>query len=297
MLWAINPLKLINYLIVKASFLKPIKECLLDTWFKPKPPIQAWFFRYFQWAFFRFEYLRLQSDSERRALSDRVMSCENGEKWARTYAARDLVFDQHHRIIPELNEFLQTIDHPLTVVQIGSSSGRELYWLATRNEGHRFIGIDIDKSITIVSQELFHHENVKYQVGRGEDIEEIINSEDGPFIFFACGSLQYLQPGFTRDFFEKLAGHNVGIFIQEPNDTRGNAILSVNGSEWSGNFAYRHNYRFYAESAGLQTKHCYVSGVSSNMPPESGSYYYIGATNTFVGTIAKPMLPNEDAAH
>jgi len=171
-----------------------------------------------------------------------------------------LTYDDARPMLSKLDKMLSSITKSLVLVQIGSSSGREIAWLAERNPMHRYIGTDIYPEVLAYSSERHNLPNLSFERCSAKEISNLLNRyKDKGIIVFSSGSLQYVQPEHLEMFFYSISRiPNSEIILLEPaSDSEGNPE-ELKGSLWRANFSYTHNYRFYAEKAGLITQTCEI---------------------------------------
>lgn len=197
------------------------------------------------------------------------MGGQSGKNWAESYDSRPLDFERRtghltgrdaNPLLPELDKLLSTTTESLMVVQIGSSSGRELAWLAERNLTHKYIGTDIYPEVIDYSSEHHNLPNLSFQRHSSKEISNLLNRYKGKgIIVFASGSLQYVQPEHLVVFFDSLSCiPELQVILLEPANKSQGDPSELKGSLWRGNFSYTHNYRFYAEKANLITQTCRI---------------------------------------
>jgi hypothetical protein len=102
-----------------------------------------------------------------------------------------------------------------------------------------------------------------------------------PVVLFSSGSLQYVQPEHIAMLFEKLAKRRgLELWLLEPAQESGRDPSEVPGSSWQGNFSYTHNYRYYAETGGWQTKICEIIRPYSHDRMRRSTVHYFYAAST-----------------
>lgn len=276
------PGKLMGLAILKAPGLASYRRHLIATWFdkRKSSAFARYVFPHFKWSFFRFEYLPCGA-TERAAMSDRVMSGASGAAWAENYASKDLPLDAKHPIYAEFNRFLALLDREVTVIQVGSSSGRETHFFATTNPRHRFLGVDIDEAIVAFARRHYHADNLAFAVGRAETVASLLPPPGEPLVVVSSGALQYVQPEFLGAFYQVVASRAAAVVVEDSQSDRLDDFLAYPGSCWWGDFAYNHNHKSYAEAAGLT-----VAGAVIRRSPHSGGepsweYFMVAHTPDF----------------
>ncbi len=98
-------------------------------------------------------------------------------------------------------------------------------------------------------------------------------------VVYSSRSLQYVQSEHMKKVFRDLAQFpDLKIFLLEPCEFSIKKPDEIQGSLWRGNFSYTHDYKFYAEQAGLITKKLIIYPYSPDDPIHHSTclYYYIG---------------------
>jgi hypothetical protein len=173
---------------------------------------------------------------------------------------------------------------PACVIQIGTSSGREIAWIAEQFPQVRFIGTDIFLDIIEYAQQAHNGENLEFQVFSAANLRTILDQLKGHrVIVFSIGSLQYVQPEHLDAFFNSL-GSVIGVLdlevmLAEPASVKYGDPLSLAGSQPRGSFSYTHNYRKYAERNGFNSLGCNIIHPYAPSDPLHGftvQYYWHG---------------------
>ena len=261
----------IGLLICRLPFLRNYKFHLLSSWQIPekRKGVDHFFYGKALSYWFRFEYLSEKDPDTREAMKEMLMGGESGEAWAKYYDSQPLDFESKvgHLtyskacpVLPELDRVLSSTTGSLVVVQMGSSSGREIAWLATRNPNHIFAGIDAYPDVIAFSSERYHLPNLRFERCSAKEISCLLSRyRNQRIIEFSSGSLQYVQPEHLEMFFNSL-GHIPKlqmVALESASESQCNPE-ELEGSLWRGNFSYTHNYRFYAEKAGFETQMCEI---------------------------------------
>jgi hypothetical protein len=255
-------------LVTSCPFLRGYKERLLATWHDLParsgldrllfgPVFHAWIYR---------EYLREADPDRREAMKGLVMGGRSGSSWAESYDSPldfggrigSLAFHEANPLFLHLEGILAgTWD--LLVVQIGCSSGREIGYLAGRYPLNQYIGTDIYPEVVAYAAEHHGGSNLSWRCLAAKHIGALLDEFPGrEVLVFSSGSLQYVQPEHLDAFFRAAAGHRAQVVLGETGSLRGGSPDALGGSRWRDNFSYTHDYRFYAERAGLSTVACRI---------------------------------------
>ena len=281
---------------VKVPAVSAWRDRLLATWLTPAARGAAGgllFGAVFdQWI--RDVYLREPDPDAREALKTRCMGGDSGVAWADSYDAHpfdrserigELSFDQAMPMFPALDALLPRAAPGTIVVQIGASSGREIAYLAARAPGISFIGTDIDTGITSRAARSHPLANLTFCVARAHTLfDDIHVPEAAPVVVISSGSLQYVQPEHLAVTFDRLVAWGTQatgarILLVESVRDDGRSPDRLGGSAWRGNFSYTHDYKHYAERAGMRTvEHAIVRTDTDPASPHfhTRSYFYHG---------------------
>jgi hypothetical protein len=253
----------IGLLVVKIPFLRGYKEHLLSTWHDTpsRSRIDGLLFGPVFHAWVSHEYLREPDPDRREALKGLAMGGESGRSWAEYYD-RPLDFSARignlgfHEAWPLFRHMETTLSGVRTalVVQVGSSSGREIAYFAARYPANQFIGTDIYPGVLGYSAAHHRGDNLSFQLLPAKEIGRLLSEfPEREAVVFSSGSLQYVQPEHLDLFFGALSRHRARIILVEPGSDRDGSPDALGGSRWRDNFSYTHDYRFYAERAGFRT--------------------------------------------
>jgi len=280
---------------VKVRAIGVWRDSLLATWQTPAARSRAGtllFHAVFdQWI--RDVYLRESNPDARELLKTRSMGGDSGVAWAESYDAHpldrserigELSFDQAMPIFPALDTLLPSAAPGTTVVQIGASSGREIAYFAERAPAVSFIGTDIDSGITARASRAHPLPNLTFGVARAHTLfDDIEVPKVAHVVVISSGSLQYVQPEHLAATFEQLVARGgtqcVRVLLVESVRDDGRAPDRLDGSVWRGNFSYTHDYKYYAERAGMRTvEHAIIRTHSDPTSPHfhTRSYFYHG---------------------
>ena len=140
------------------------------------------------------------------------------------------------------------------IIQLGSSSGRDIEFFLKIFPKLNFISTDINDEILDFQKEKYSYQNLKYFKCYAEEIDECINYfkiSDKNIILFSIGCLQYVNPFFLKEFFLKIKNYkNLNLFISEPVSLLfldNSDLISENRS----NISFSHRYDEYAKKAGF----------------------------------------------
>jgi hypothetical protein len=214
--------------------------------------------------FFKEHILKTKDQNELRSLLSQIPSSEEGRKWAEIYYKRKmgaesegetlLLFKNLIKFI-EANKFENNSD--VYIIQVGSSSGRELEYVRNYFPKLNYISTDINDEILNFQKEKYTSKNFNFFKCFAEDIEKCIDYfqiESKKIIIFSSGSLQYVTPFFLKKFFLKISEiNNINVFINEPFDLRlldNKDSLSID----RGPLKFSHNYESYAKNLKILDK-------------------------------------------
>jgi len=252
--------------ICSLDFFEKYKYYLLSSWRlkEKRKTLDNFLYKALMAYWIRFEYLAEKDPDKRESLKEISMGGAGGKEWARSYdepinfesKIGRLLYAEACPLLPEIDKILSSIARSVVVIQVGSSSGKEIAWLAKKNPIHRYIGTDIYPEVIAYSSGSHNLPNLSFQLYSAKEIYNLLNKyKDEEVIIFSSASLQYVQPEHLEAFFSSIGRiSNLDVLLLEPaNELKGNPE-KLNGSLWRGNFSYTHNYRLYAEKAGLYTK-------------------------------------------
>jgi hypothetical protein len=264
------PAFLVAFPICRFGKFKKYKHHLLSSWFNSdkRTALDNILFPIVCAYWFRFEYLRESDPDKRESLKNLLMGGESGKRWAAYYNDQQLDFTgkfttislgEAYPTLPYLHKELSALHDHAIVIQVGSSSGKEVAWLAQKHPEHTFIGSDIYPEVVSYAAGKYKHANLTFLLESAKEISKIAGAHSGKIYVFASGSLQYVQPEHLQTFFNSLSHiKDLEIVLLEPgNDSKGNP-MKLTGSLWRGNFSYTHNYKYYAEKAGFSLIRCEI---------------------------------------
>ena len=222
---------------------------------------------------FQREYFnKLKNKEEIRELTNSTLIDGEGKKWAEHY------YNKHFQTLDELKKrrtgimFLNDAapvferminfiksnnlsdDKNTYIIQLGSSSGRDLEFFLKIFPKLNYISTDVNDEILDFQKEKYSYPNLKYFKCYAEDIDECINYfkiSDKNIILFSSGSLQYVNLFFLEEFFSKIKNYkNLNLFIGEPVSL----LFIDNSSLISDNRSYisfSHRYDEYARNSNF----------------------------------------------
>ena len=159
---------------------------------------------------------------------------------------------------------------------------------------HVFVGTDIYDEVVEYSSDYHNYPNLSFVKCSAKEIGNIFNIMEidvkiqpikiilPPILILASGSLQYVQPEHLIIFFNSLSNFaNLKILLLEPGNESKGKPDEIKTSIWRGNFSYTHDYKHYAEMAGLKTiENQIIKPYSPDDSVHSSTchYYYLGET-------------------
>lgn len=261
------PLSLICFAICKLPSLSHYKKHLLSTWadVKKRKGIDNFLFNRFFSIWIKFEYLKERNPDKRENLKELSMGGSSGKEWAKYYNTNPISSDFNTKrghlsfreaapLFDEIEGILKNSKTDLLIIQIGSSSGREIAYFAAKYPGHTYIGTDTYQEIIDYSALSHKFENLSFKKISAKDISQLLSEyKDRNMILFSSCSLEYVQPEHLETFFDSIAKYPVRIILTETANESDGSPDKLRGSRWRGNFSYTHDYKFYAEKAGIRT--------------------------------------------
>ena len=220
---------------------------------------------------FEREYFnKLKDKKEIRELTNSTLEGGEGRKWALHY------YNSHFKTLEELKKrktgtmsaskaspifekiinFIKSnnfIDNEnIYIIQLGSSSGRDLEFFLNLFPKLNYISTDINNEILDFQKEKYNYSNLKYFKCYAEDIDECINNFnicDKNIILFSTASLQYVNPFFLKIFFLKLRKYpKLNFFAMEPISL---SFIDNNKkiSDHRVNISFSHRYNEYVRNS------------------------------------------------
>ncbi len=236
----------------------------------PKKRNTIWFV--LDYLFEKEYFSKLKNKKEIRELTNFTLEDGEGKKLAEYY------YNKHFQTLDELKKrrigimslsdstpiFKRIInyiesnnlsdDKNTYVIQLGSSSGRDLEFFLKIFPKLNYISTDVNDEILNFQKKKYNYPNFKYFKCYAEDIDKCINYfkiSDKNIILFSSGSLQYVNPFFLEEFFSKKKNYkNINLFINDPvslSFINNSSLFSV----YKGNTSFSHRYDEYAQKLGL----------------------------------------------
>jgi len=265
------PRILIGVAIVKLPFFQSYKLHLLSTWkdCDKRSMIDNFLFSRVFSAWLRFEYLREIDPDKREGLKALAMGGESGREWAKGYNNAPLDFTQKignmtmresQPIFGIVETILSNTESNYSVIQVGSSSGREIAYFATTFPQHQYLGTDIYKEVIEYSSQHNSLPNLSFALVSAKDISQLLSPHRGKdILLYSIGALTLVQPEHLTIFFNSLSKFpNLKILISEPGNESQGRVDELRKSIWRGNFRYTHDYKYYAEESGIETLECKI---------------------------------------
>jgi len=271
------PLGLIGLAIVKIYLFKKYKLHLLSTWreAQKRNKIDEILYKYVFFLWIKFEYLKEKDPDKRETLKSICMGGENGKKWAEFYQTKNIISSSGGSInlnakighmtsqeacpiFNEISSILENANSNYLVIQIGSSSGKEIAYFAKMFSQHEFVGSDIYDEVVEYSNGFYNYPNLSFVKCSAKEIVNIFNIIDidiknKPVLIFSSASLQYVQPEHITIFFNSLSKfQNLKILLLEPGNESKGKPDEIKTSIWRGDFSFTHDYKWYAEKSGIE---------------------------------------------
>ena len=222
---------------------------------------------------FQREYFsKLKNKEEIRELTNSTLIDGEGKKFAEYY------YNKHFQTLDELKKrrtgtmslydatpifkrminYIKSInlsdDKNIYIIQLGSSSGRDLEFFLKIFPKLNYISTDINDEILDFQREKYSYPNLKYFKCFAEDIDKCIDYfkiSDKNLIVFSNGSLQYINPFFLEEFFSKIKNYSsLNLFINEPVNLSfidDSSLMSVHRV----NTSFSHRYDEYAKNSNF----------------------------------------------
>jgi len=247
---------------------------------------------------FQREYFnKLKNKEEIRELTNSTLIDGEGKKWAEHY------YNKHFQTLDELkkrrigimslNDGLPIFERMINyiksnnlsddkntyIIQLGSSSGRDLEFFLKIFPKLNYISTDVNDEILNFQNEKYSYPNLKYFKCYAEDIDKCINHfkiSEKKIILFSSSSLQYVNPFYLEEFFSKMKNYkNFNLFINEPlslSFIENNKLIY----DYRGNTSFSHRYDEYAKKLGLNIINSEIIrpySTDNNQHHDKGHYY------------------------
>ena len=258
----------LTLIFIKTPFINILKRRFKYHRFRKKSIIWFVLDTLFQREYFN----KLKNKKEIRELTNSTLIDGEGKKWAEDY------YNRHFQTLDELKKrrigimslndaspmFEGMINHIKSnnlsddkntyIVQLGSSSGRDLEFFLKIFPKLNYISTDVNDEILNFQKEKYSYPNFKYFKCYAEDIDKCINHfkiSDKNIILFSNNSLQYVNPFFLKEFFSKIKNFkNLNLFISEPV-----SLLFIDNlnliSDNRVTISFSHRYDKYAKNSNL----------------------------------------------
>ena len=291
------PLVLASLLIIKLPWLRGYRHSLLSTWLmsdrRSSLDNLLWVTFFMLWSYL--EYYPEKDPEAREGKKALAMGSKPGVAWAQGYDSTPL--EEYFEIRPGKLSMWESIpvfaalqatltiipeDQECVVVQVGSSSGRGIAWVAKNFPRVRCVGTDVYPEVVEYAAASHRLPNLEFKLLSAKDIGEVFKwFGDRKYLIFGEGSLQYVQPEHISTFFRALASRsNVEVLLTEPYSSKLD-LERVTTSVPRGGFSYSHNYKRYAEKQGFVTVEYRLISPEEFYAPDSpqgraGHYYWRG---------------------
>jgi len=258
----------LTLIFIKTPFINILKRRFKYHRFRKKSIIWFVLDTLFQREYFN----KLKNKKEIRELTNSTLIDGEGKKWAEDY------YNRHFQTLDELKKrrigimslndaspmFEGMINHIKSnnlsddkntyIIQLGSSSGRDLEFFLKIFPKLNYISTDVNDEILNFQKEKYSYPNLKYFKCYAEDIDKCINHfkiSDKNIILFSNNSLQYVNPFFLKEFFSKIKNFkNLNLFISEPV-----SLLFIDNlnliSDNRVTISFSHRYDKYAKNSNL----------------------------------------------
>lgn len=294
-----HPLKLI---FLKTPLIKILKKRFKSKRFKKKNNIVWSILDYlFQKEYFN----KIQNKYEIRELIESTVVDGEGRKWATHY------YQNHFKTLEDLKKtktgdlynieaiplfeniikFIKTNkleqNDNTYIIQVGSSSGRDLEFFINQFPKLNYISTDISDEILDFQKEKYNYPNLKYFKCYAEDIDDCINHfgiKNKNIILFSSGSLQYVHPLFIENFFKKVKNiNNCNLFLTEPVNLKLISNKKNLISDNRGKISFSHLYNIYAKNLGVNIIDYKIIKPYSNNHKQhkTTSHFYLHSCNKF----------------
>jgi len=240
----------------------------------------------------KYEFLRESDPTKREEMKSLCMGGEAGVGWAQSYQSRPLDFNKKvgnlsYRdacpVLGAVDRLLKSNNEKYTVIQIGSSSGREIAHIAKNNPNHDFIGTDTYAEVVKYSSSYHRCPNLSFIQCSAQDISTLLERISiFNLVLFSSNSLQYVQPEHLDIFIASCSNYPVRMLLLEPTSFKRICPEKIKESRWRGEFSYTHNYRYYAEKYNFETLEARIIKPYYDDDPVHafvGHYYYYGVSN------------------
>ena len=197
------------------------------------------------------------------------MGGASGKNWAKHYNSIPIDFTRKvgnmtlREAIPifdVVETILSNAESNYSVIQVGSSSGKEIAYFATMFPQHQYLGTDIYKEVLEYSSQHNSLPNLSYALVSAKDIYNLLQTRaTSSTLVYSIGALNYVKPEHLTIFFNSLSKFpNLKILLLEPGNESQGRVDELRNSIWRGDFSYTHDYKYYAEESGIETLECEI---------------------------------------
>ena len=259
--------------ILKIPLFGRYRRFLLSTWYTPdrRGRLDNLLYPAVYYLWLRLEYWPEKDPDIRETKKELLMGGDSGREWAKYYDFQPLDFSAKvgKMTLWDASPVYSTLERILResiaeqsccVIQVGSSSGREIAWVARNFPNTKCIGTDIYPEVIEYSSQSHNAPNLEFEQLAAKNVSELISQlRDYRLIIFSSGSLQYVQPEHLGIFFKALSMcPNIDVVVCEPASIVHGEPTNLAGYLLRGDFSYTHNYKQYAEESGLCTLECRI---------------------------------------
>lgn len=176
---------------------------------------------------------------------------KKSKKVKSNYVRSSLIFDCYKKNIKPI---IKKYKNKVCLLQIGSSSGRDLEFLNHIESKVNFISVDLTREILNFQKKFLNIKNIEYFKMDAENVYKIFKKkkyEDNYKIIFAIGSIQYLPPHNFKVLLKNLKNiSKVCLIIKQPVDA--SFLLSKKLFAPRGNFAFQYKYSDILKKYGFK---------------------------------------------
>ncbi len=267
---------------------------MLSTWrdYDKRSMIDNFLFSRVFSMWLRFQYLPEIDPDKREDLKALAMGGASGKNWAKHYNSIPIDFTRQvgnmtlREAIPifdVVETILSNAESNYSVIQVGSSSGKEIAYFATMFPQHQYLGTDIYKEVIEYSSQHNSLPNLSFALVSAKDISQLLSPHRGKdILLYSIGALTLVQPEHLTIFFNSLSKFpKLKILILDPGNESQGRVDELRKSIWRGNFSYTHDYKYYAEESGIETLECKITKPYTpynNFPTKRNivHYFYYG---------------------
>ena len=214
------------------------------------------------------EYFNNLSEKEKNKIRDITLSNGEGKLWAEEYYNENFqkLEDLESIKIGNMNSleaepiyediisFLKNQNETCTIIQIGSSSGRDLNLIRNYFPEHEYISTDINDEILDFQRLKYPYKNFKFYKVYAQEIDKVVDHfslQNKKIIIFAIGTAQYMSPNELELFFKKISNFKkINLFLLEP--VMISFLDDKRSSSYRHDISYNHDYKKYAQDHGVK---------------------------------------------